>query len=129
MNPAERIGRLRTAVSAAAVASFAAGLGVGALLAGVPRPGENEGPFPDYERRFVKAFDPTADQVLHLRYLLRKVREREEEIRNRFAASAEPQLRTLSADLEASVREDILTPEQRARYEDLLAAAGGGRRP
>jgi hypothetical protein len=127
---AEAAGGLRAAVAAAAAASFAAGLAVGALLAGYPRPSEDEGPFPDYERRFVEAFDPAPEQVLHLRYLVRKAREREEEIRSRFVASVavESELRALGSHLEASIREDILTPRQRQRYEELLAADGGGRR-
>ncbi|MCI0587398.1 MAG: hypothetical protein L0323_11215 [Planctomycetes bacterium] len=127
MDPAEASGGLRGAIAAASASAFVAGLAAGAFLAGFPSPPEEEGPFPDYERRFARAFDPTPEQLLHLRYLLRKAREREEEIRSRFVASpiVEKDLRTLGAELEASVREDILTPRQRQSYEALLAAGEG----
>ena len=118
--------RLRLAILGAACASFVAGLAVGTLFATRARPAENEGPFPDYERRFVEAFDPTPQQVSALRFLLQRWRDREEEIRNRFSARVEPELRALGAAVEESFREDILTPAQRSLYERLARGTPAG---
>ncbi len=102
------------------LAGFAGGLLVARRLAPPPAPA---GAFADYRVRLVEEFALTAERERGLAGILERYRRELDDLSSRQAEALEPELARLGLKYRDLVRDYVLPESQRARFDDLVAAA------
>lgn len=102
-------------------AGFAAGLLVYASLHRTPPP---EGPLHDYERLMVSAFDLSPERARLFQAVLASYKRERDAVRDRYEAESmsamAPELGDVDARYRDMIRNRVLPPESRSRYDRML---------
>lgn len=108
-----------------AVVTFLSGVAAGVLFTRVTSADRERGPFDDYARMLVDEFDLSDERAGHLSVILREYEEaiqravREHEAS--FYATLSEQLRPTGVEYSRFIRDKVLPPDQRTRFDALAA--------
>jgi len=113
--------RLRIALLA--LVAFLAGAAAGVLGSRLTRAEADRGPLEDYAELLIREFDLSPERAGHLRVLLREYENEVARVVDRervaYNAALEPVLRPIGTEYNRIVRDLVIPPHQRARFDDL----------
>lgn len=115
--------KLRLWILALMTTCFLGGLAGGVLVSFRVRPAQTDpaGPFADYEALLVREFelDSSPTRLRGLRAVLQRYHQDVEDVRARTLAAVEPELRQLGATCNDRIRDRVLRPDQRQRFDRM----------
>ena len=114
---------LRLWIVLLALLSFAAGGAAGTLAAAhYFRPAPESGPFTQYERELTATFELSPERAALLHVLMEDYRRQIERIQSRHVADSlsamEPELARIGRSYRERIRDKVLPPGKRARFDD-----------
>jgi hypothetical protein len=112
-------------VSTTFLAGLAGGVLVGLRVRVEPA---KRGPFADYETLLVQEFDLSSERARGLRGVLDQYQRQIESLKNRNAASLEPELARLGLTFRSVVRDTVLPADRRDDFDRLSAGFPGNPR-
>ena len=111
--------------------TFMAGAAAGVLFSRATAPATDQGPFSDYAERLIDEFDLTSERAGHLRVILREyqaeIERIEESVERKYAAAMNAdlaaQLVPTGIEYNRHIRDKLLPPEQREKFDALASAS------
>lgn len=116
---------IRLWIAILTLVSASAGFAGGLLVYGsLHEPTPPQGPFADYERLMVQEFDLSTERARLFQTVLASYKRERDAVRGRYEAQSmsamAPELANLDTKYRDLIRNSVLPPESRARFDELL---------